>query len=51
MTRDMTPDDQAAFTALVTPCGVAGSGRVRYGAAMYFNRKGEMLAALMGLRL
>ena len=42
MTRDMTPDDQAAFTALVTPCGVAGSGRVRYGAAMYFNRKGEM---------
>lgn len=42
MPRDMTPQDQVALTALLTPCGIKGSGRVRYGAAMYFNRKGEL---------
>jgi len=42
MKNDMLTDDQAALAALVTPCGIAGSGRVRYGAAMYFNRKGEL---------
>jgi len=42
MKKGATPDDQAALAALVTPCGIPGSGRVRYGAAMYFNRKGEL---------
>lgn len=37
-----TPDDHRALIELCAPLGVPGSGRLRYAAAMYFNRAGKM---------
>jgi len=38
MITPLTPDDFRALEDLRAPCGQPGSGRVRYAAAMYFNR-------------
>lgn len=37
-----TPDEQRALVQLCTPAGQPGSGRLRYAAAMYFNRAGQL---------
>ncbi len=47
-----TPEDQRALAQLTTPCGQDGSGRLRYSAAMHFNRKGMLSdAALEAYRM
>lgn len=46
ITADDT-EDQRALRRLVTPPGQPGSGRVRYAAAMHFNRKGQLSDAAL----
>lgn len=41
------PEDREVLEALATPLGQAGSGRVRYAAAMHFNRLGRLSDAAL----
>lgn len=47
MTTSSASEDQRALVQLTTPCGQNGSGRLRYSAAMHFNRKGLMSDAAL----
>lgn len=42
MTKRQERDDAAQLEQLRTPAGIAGSGRLRYAAAMYFFARGLM---------
>lgn len=42
-----TDEDRRQIALLTTPVGQPGSGRVRYGAAMYFNRAGSLSDAAL----
>ncbi|MFZ1660937.1 MAG: dimethylsulfonioproprionate lyase family protein [Paracoccaceae bacterium] len=47
MITPVTPDDFRALEDLRAPCGQPGSGRVRYAAAMYFNRSRRLSDAAL----
>ncbi len=40
-------EDQRQLALLTTPLGAAGSGRIRYAAAMHFNRQGQLSDAVL----
>ncbi|MGB3147634.1 MAG: dimethylsulfonioproprionate lyase family protein [Paracoccaceae bacterium] len=42
-----SPEDEKALQDLTCAAGPVGSGRRRYGAAMYFNRKGQLSDAVL----
>ena len=47
MTTATSPEDQRALAHLCAPLGQPGSGRLRYAAAMHFNRGGKMSDAAL----